>query len=411
MSWNRSYSFSGHFIYFISISYKKDKYLSFEARLPLITYPFMKLKKRFRIIFFITIPVIFFLLIISILYFSQPELPLKNIESSREALSKAVRSEASFFAPKELALAGKFRDEMMKEWNTQNNKPVYKRDYKKVKKLAEESLAESEKAIRISGKGKKDLDKNLQEKLALTAGFLEDYEQKYDHLPVPASIKKEYIKAKLLFMEARSALNRKDKQSAYKKAKISFELAKKVQTDAESFLGDYFKMHSQWEKWVKETINWSAKNRDYAIVVDKLAHTCTLYKNGSPQKKFPIEMGINWIGDKVQKGDKTTPEGKYHITKKLEKGQTIYYKALLINYPNAEDKERFSREIKNGNLPPKTHIGNLIEIHGGGGKGIHWTDGCVALLNSEMDVLYRYAKIGTPVTIVGSTRPLSKIFE
>jgi hypothetical protein len=371
----------------------------------------MKIKRRFRIILFIAIPVFTFLLILAILSILQPELPLKEIESSRKALSIAVSREAIFYAPKEFSDAEEYRNEMMQEWNKQNNKPVYKRNYKKVKKLAEDSLAESEKAIRISEKGKKDLDKNLQEKLALTAGFLEDYEQKYDRLPVPASIKKEYIKAKLLFMEAKSALSRQDKQSAYKKTLLSFELAKNVQANAESFLSDYFNMHPQWEKWVKETINWSAKNKDYAIVVDKLAHTCTLYKNGSAQKMFPIEMGINWIGDKVQRGDKTTPEGKYHITKKLEKGQTIYYKALLINYPNAEDKERFSREIKNGNLPPKTHIGNLIEIHGEGGKGIHWTDGCVALLNSEMDFLYRYVKVGTPVTIVGSIRPLSKIFE
>lgn len=371
----------------------------------------MKFKKKFRIIFFTTLPVFVFLLIMAFLYISEPELPLKEIESSRKALSEAVGKEAAFYAPGEFAGAERYREKMMLEWNKQNNKPVYKRNYKKVKKLAEDSLAESEKAIKISEKGKKELNKNLQEKLALTAGFLEDYEQKYYQLPVPASIKDKYIKAKLLFIEAGSAMSRDDKQSAYKKIKLSFELIKKVQTDSESFLGDYFNMHPQWEKWVKETINWSAKNRDYAIVVDKLAHTCTLYKNGSPQKVFPVEMGINWIGDKVQRGDKTTPEGKYHITKKLEKGQTIYYKALLINYPNAEDKERFSRDIKNGNLSPKAHIGNLIEIHGGGGKGIHWTDGCVALLNSEMDFLYRYVKVGTPVTIVGSIRPLSKFFE
>lgn len=371
----------------------------------------MKIKRKFKIIFFLSVPALAVLLIIALLYFSQPEIPMKEIESSRKALSTAVSKGAAFYAPKELTSAKKYRDELMQEWNNQNNKPVYKRDYKKVKKLAENSLADSEKAIKISEKGKKELDKSLPEKIALTSGLLEDYEQKYYHLPLPADIKGKYTKAKLLFIESRSALNRDDKQSAFKKIKISYELTKKVQAEAESFLSDYFRMQPQWEKWVKETINWSEKNREYAIVVDKLAHTCTLYKNGYVQKTFVIEMGVNWIGDKVQKGDKTTPEGKYQITRKLEKGGTKYYKALLINYPNEEDKERFSREIKNGNLPPKTHIGNLIEIHGEGGKGIHWTDGCVALLNSEMDVLYRYVKVGTPVTIVGSTKPLFKIFQ
>jgi hypothetical protein len=43
----------------------------------------------------------------------------------------------------------------------------------------------------------------------------------------------------------------------------------------------------------------------------------------------------------------------------------------------------------------------LIEIHGHGGRGTDWTQGCVALSNSDMDDLVRYVGVGTPVTIVG----------
>jgi hypothetical protein len=44
--------------------------------------------------------------------------------------------------------------------------------------------------------------------------------------------------------------------------------------------------------------------------------------------------------------------------------------------------------VKSGEISKKTGIGNLIEIHGDGGKGVHWTDGCVALENKEMDLVY-----------------------
>jgi hypothetical protein len=51
----------------------------------------------------------------------------------------------------------------------------------------------------------------------------------------------------------------------------------------------------------------------------------------------------------------------------------------------------------------------LIEIHGGGGKGIHWTDGCVALENRDMDMLYRLVPVGCPVLIVGSLHSLDEV--
>jgi murein L,D-transpeptidase YafK len=99
------------------------------------------------------------------------------------------------------------------------------------------------------------------------------------------------------------------------------------------------------------------------------------------------------------------------VTKKFDGGKTKYYKALLLNYPNDEDTARFNAEIANGSLPPSAKIGGLIEIHGEGGRGIDWTEGCVALTNREMDLVYRYVKVGTPVTIVGSMTELGDIVK
>ena len=145
------------------------------------------------------------------------------------------------------------------------------------------------------------------------------------------------------------------------------------------------------------------------IIIDKIARELSIYKNGEIFKQFPVELGVNWIGDKQQQGDKTTPEGLYKIIAKKQNGQTMYYKAFLLDYPNEDDKKRFLLNKKNGIINQDAEIGNLIEIHGNGGKGIDWTDGCIALNDTDMDEIFKFCTIGTKVTIVGSGRSLNEL--
>jgi L,D-peptidoglycan transpeptidase YkuD (ErfK/YbiS/YcfS/YnhG family) len=58
--------------------------------------------------------------------------------------------------------------------------------------------------------------------------------------------------------------------------------------------------------------------------------------------------------------------------------------------------------VKSGTVPRRAGIGSLIEIHGDGGQGRDWTDGCVALDNRDMDRVFARASVGTTVTIVGT---------
>jgi murein L,D-transpeptidase YafK len=101
----------------------------------------------------------------------------------------------------------------------------------------------------------------------------------------------------------------------------------------------------------------------------------------------------------------------YKITGKFDGGKTKYYKALLLDYPNDEDRQKFRSEIEHGSLPASAKIGGLIEIHGNGGKGIDWTEGCIALTDKEMDLVFRIARVGTPVTIIGSMVDLKDAVE
>ncbi|HKJ43458.1 MAG TPA: L,D-transpeptidase [Sunxiuqinia sp.] len=97
------------------------------------------------------------------------------------------------------------------------------------------------------------------------------------------------------------------------------------------------------------------------------------------------------------------------MTKKKEGKSTRFFHALVINYPNENDLWRLFGRRKNGTLPGSAGAGGMIELHGDGGRGVDWTDGCIALKNDDMEKLYQAVDVGTPVVIVGSLRPLSEI--
>ena len=157
-----------------------------------------------------------------------------------------------------------------------------------------------------------------------------------------------------------------------------------------------------WRAQAAETIDESRRTGNSAIIVDKLRRRLTLYQGGRESVVFAAELGGNGLERKLHTGDRATPEGRYRITVKKSGGATKYYLALLIDYPNAADLRRYRAAEDGGKVPHGTGAGSLIEVHGHGGTGRDWTDGCVALSNEDMDRLFSEVGVGTPVTIVGT---------
>ncbi len=89
-----------------------------------------------------------------------------------------------------------------------------------------------------------------------------------------------------------------------------------------------------------------------------------VYKKGVAVAEFDVGLGFNGLSDKLHSGDDATPEGRYRITKKNTASR--FYKALLINYPNEEDRRRFAAAKQKREIPYWVGIGGLVEIHGGG---------------------------------------------
>ncbi|RPJ76018.1 MAG: hypothetical protein EHM24_03125 [Acidobacteria bacterium] len=208
-------------------------------------------------------------------------------------------------------------------------------------------------------------------------------------------------RARTVLDEARAYQRAGELETAAARARDAASLAEQASRRAAALAARFADAETlaRWQRWKSETIAWSRREGRAAIVVVKDAHRMTVFESGAPVKSYTVELGFNWIADKLQAGDGSTPEGRYRVVARLA---SRFHKALRIDYPNAEDRAEFSRARRRDDLPASARIGGLIEIHGGGGRQYDWTDGCVALTNPEIEDLFGRVSVGTPVTIVGS---------
>lgn len=158
----------------------------------------------------------------------------------------------------------------------------------------------------------------------------------------------------------------------------------------------------RWQQMARGTINWSRIHRTSAIVINKADRVLTLYRNGEKVLSYPVRLGFNGIREKQYQEDGATPEGRYRISSKDGQGQTQFYRALVLDYPNQDDRRRYQLGRKAGQIPASRAIGGQIEIHGVENELMAQTLGCVMLDNPQMTLLYDRVAKGTPVTIVGA---------
>lgn len=367
------------------------------------------LRKKILSVFGIILLVSFVVFVILIITMKKP--PLKEIKACLETLAKAKRVNADVYAPDFYKAAESKYQLALKEYKRQNQELFFLRDFSRVKDLILASTLKAQEAAVSSGTAKDDLKLNYLKEIELLKKKLDNYQSVFIKLPLKVYVRKDYEFGKFALEEGLSAYGKGDFMLATKKlneGKIKIGIADK---EVNALLKEYFNDFSKWQSWVSRSIKQSAQNGNYAFIVDKIKHKGYLYYKGSLNKEFDVEFGKNWIGDKQYAGDKATPEGMYMVTKKKGSRDTRYYKALMINYPNEEDRAQFAERKRKGILSRNSKLGGLIEIHGDGGKGGDWTIGCVALQNENMDELFSRLSTGSPVTIVGSMVSLSDLLN
>ena len=350
------------------------------------------------------------LLVLLLIRFT-PKPPTGKMEHALEILSEAGKNKADTYSKKLYTEAKIFYDSAMVNWQRENKRFLFFRHYDKVLMFAELCVKKASQAGDNSISTSSNLKIKLKQKIDSLNNLVVQIDQLFNTYPLTSEIRNRISTGKIMLKEAEIVYNKAQYLQANRKITDAEYLLTESYEYASANLKTYFKSYSLWKRWTEKTLNESKKNRDYSIIIDKFSRKCFIYLSGSKKYEFDAELGKNWVGDKRTKGDMATPEGMYKITKKFDGGKTKYYKALLLDYPNDEDKEKFRSEIAHGSLPASAKIGGLIEIHGNGGKGIDWTEGCIALTDNEMDVVFKIVRVGTPVTIIGSMVDLKDVVD
>ncbi|HBE40959.1 MAG TPA: hypothetical protein DDW27_07095 [Bacteroidales bacterium] len=346
-----------------------------------------------------------------LLFYPVPSPPSDILKTARDSISIALKKQADRYAPELFIQAKNSYDSAIAVWKRENERFIYARNYDPAKDYARMALKFSNLASVNSVELRSELMVKARENIDSLNNLLKRINDRYISYPYPVEIRERISKGKMLLKDAEVYLA----EELYREADSLTSESEKLLSSAREFadlnLTEYFKSWPLWKKWITNTIAVSKKTGAYAIIADKFSRKLLLYHRGEKIKEYSAELGSNWVGNKRTDGDKATPEGMYKIIKKLDGNNTKYHKALLLNYPNTEDAARFKREVAGGSLPASAKIGGMIEIHGAGGKGADWTDGCIALTNSEIDVIYRLVNIGTPVTIVGSIYNIDQVLN
>jgi len=134
------------------------------------------------------------------------------------------------------------------------------------------------------------------------------------------------------------------------------------------------------------------------VVIEKATRQLHLLQGGKVFRTFKIALGIQPVGDKTQEGDFRTPEGRYKLDRRNPNSD--YFLSIGISYPNSTDR----REARERGVDP----GGAIMIHGQPNTPTRseayyrtqdWTNGCVAVSNSDMIDIWLMTGENTPIEI------------
>lgn len=369
------------------------------------------MKKGWKALILTIVLLGFIALFIFIIKKITPLAPVGEMEIARSEISTAKKNNADIYSKKLFNEATASYDSAMTHWKKENEKFILFRDFDKTTEFAEAAWRKALQASDNTKSSSGSLKEKLKPQIDSLYKVVADLNSLFAGFPLPNEIRSRISKGKLALREGEIAFKNGQYLTANKKITDAEYMINGSFDHAMNKLEDYFESYPLWKKWMERAIAESKQKKINSIIVDKFSRKCYVYQNGAKKYEFEVELGENWIGDKQLKGDYATPEGMYSIVNKKNSNKTKYYKALLINYPNAEDIASFNLEKSKGTLPASAKIGGLIEIHGNGGKGSDWTEGCIALRDKDMDVVFNLAKEGTPVTIIGSVYDLEQILN
>lgn len=135
------------------------------------------------------------------------------------------------------------------------------------------------------------------------------------------------------------------------------------------------------------------------VVVHKAARKLYLYQRNQIVREFTVRLGLRPEGAKEFEGDYRTPEGRYRLARRNP--QSEYFLSIQVDYPSPKDTAKARRK--------RMKPGGAIMIHGMPNmprkpldyyQRVDWTDGCIAVSNSDMVEIWLMTRPGLPIDIL-----------
>lgn len=147
-----------------------------------------------------------------------------------------------------------------------------------------------------------------------------------------------------------------------------------------------------------DTVLPSTHEQADSILVVKSERKMHLLRAGRILRTFDISLGLVPNGPKQREGDFRTPEGRYYLESR--KADSDYFLSIRVSYPNEQDRARARAQ----GVDP----GGQIMIHGLPNEPKYdqrhylssdWTDGCIAVSNSDMVDIWLMTRESLPIEI------------
>lgn len=159
-------------------------------------------------------------------------------------------------------------------------------------------------------------------------------------------------------------------------------------------------------------------NELWVLVDDKEATLSVFRGNALVERFVPISLGRSGAKTQRVRGDNVTPKGEFRINRFNYESQwrtfmgidfpTPVHARMALEkgiYSQVDYEDYFDYYRRNGYPPQNTALGGAIGIHGLGSADpdihgrFHWTQGCVAVTNAQIDRLAELVGVGTRVVI------------
>jgi len=135
------------------------------------------------------------------------------------------------------------------------------------------------------------------------------------------------------------------------------------------------------------------------LVVRKASRKLFLMHGETIVRSYRIALGLNPIGTKERAGDFRTPEGSYRLVRRNPRSD--YFLSIQVSYPNEADLKHARRNHWDSGGSIMIHgLPNQLKHDPSYYENVDWTDGCIAVSNSDMLEIWLLTPDNAPIEIL-----------